>query len=84
MIEAELDALVARLGHVSTQHDGDGWFVERQVNPDGTAAAAAITALRAENARLREALEEARKKAEGNVHHHLIATAITESLGDHS
>ena len=39
-----------------------------------------IADLRAENARLREALEWALKQAEGNVHHHLIATAITKSL----
>ena len=38
--------------------------------------------LKAENARLRTALEWALKQAEGNVHHHLIATAITKALED--
>ena len=77
MTEAELDELIKRL---RTVHKFAGW--SQLLNPDGCAGANAITALRAENARMRTALDWALQQAKGNVHHHLIATAITTALED--
>jgi hypothetical protein len=93
MTEAELDALVAETQHrlalmqeAVIRFDSGEWDngIMADIRADDVsfydAVHKAIADLRSENARLRTALEWALKQAEGNVHHHLIATAITKSL----